>query len=244
MKHYKIRNLDSGGYYITTRKTFQSLQDLVNHYKGTESSCLLFRIAKGTINSASVSSWLSSWRGAVKFMNSAGWIFFCSFGRFGSVLSCLFSFLFFLSFFFFLCVSAVLLQSFISSCFLLTKVYRTFVCLCTCTASQCCKHCSLSTFLSLCPPSFRPFLCLICACRTSWGSKSPKVSVVTFQSIQTGCVTDLSAHAKNRSQSRGTCPGKPKTSGRSRVLPCSSSSASEPGSSEKCGEVRLVRVVP
>lgn len=34
VKHYKIRNLDSGGYYITTRKQFQSLQDLVSHYKG------------------------------------------------------------------------------------------------------------------------------------------------------------------------------------------------------------------
>ena len=34
VKHYKIRNLDNGGYYITTRKQFQTLPDLVNHYKG------------------------------------------------------------------------------------------------------------------------------------------------------------------------------------------------------------------
>ncbi|XP_063315591.1 tyrosine-protein kinase HCK-like [Pelobates fuscus] len=33
VKHYKIRTLDDGGFYITTRITFRSLQELVNHYK-------------------------------------------------------------------------------------------------------------------------------------------------------------------------------------------------------------------
>uniref|UniRef100_A0A8B9KYD1 Tyrosine-protein kinase n=1 Tax=Astyanax mexicanus TaxID=7994 RepID=A0A8B9KYD1_ASTMX len=32
VKHYKIRKLDSGGYYITTRAQFETLQQLVQHY--------------------------------------------------------------------------------------------------------------------------------------------------------------------------------------------------------------------
>ncbi|KAG9336151.1 hypothetical protein JZ751_002498, partial [Albula glossodonta] len=32
VKHYKIRKLDSGGYYITTRAQFEMLQQLVQHY--------------------------------------------------------------------------------------------------------------------------------------------------------------------------------------------------------------------
>uniref|UniRef100_A0A3P9HVQ8 Tyrosine-protein kinase n=1 Tax=Oryzias latipes TaxID=8090 RepID=A0A3P9HVQ8_ORYLA len=35
VKHYKIRKLDSGGYYITTRAQFDKLQQLVQHYSGT-----------------------------------------------------------------------------------------------------------------------------------------------------------------------------------------------------------------
>lgn len=34
VKHYKIRKLDSGGYYITTRAQFETLQQLVQHYSG------------------------------------------------------------------------------------------------------------------------------------------------------------------------------------------------------------------
>lgn len=34
VKHYKIRKLDSGGYYITTRAQFDTLQKLVKHYAG------------------------------------------------------------------------------------------------------------------------------------------------------------------------------------------------------------------
>jgi len=35
VKHYKIRKLDSGGYYITTRAQFETLQQLVQHYTGS-----------------------------------------------------------------------------------------------------------------------------------------------------------------------------------------------------------------
>ena len=38
VKHYKIRKLDSGGYYITTRAQFDTLQQLVQHYSGTSLS--------------------------------------------------------------------------------------------------------------------------------------------------------------------------------------------------------------
>ncbi|XP_055088222.1 tyrosine-protein kinase Blk isoform X1 [Periophthalmus magnuspinnatus] len=34
VKHYKIRNLDKGGFYITPTNTFVSLQDLVKYYNG------------------------------------------------------------------------------------------------------------------------------------------------------------------------------------------------------------------
>lgn len=34
MKHYKIRKLDTGGYYITTRAQFDSVQQLVQYYIG------------------------------------------------------------------------------------------------------------------------------------------------------------------------------------------------------------------
>ncbi|KAB0393360.1 hypothetical protein E2I00_012052 [Balaenoptera physalus] len=35
VKHYKIRKLDTGGYYITTRAQFDSVQELVQHYLGS-----------------------------------------------------------------------------------------------------------------------------------------------------------------------------------------------------------------
>uniref|UniRef100_A0A8B9LFZ7 Tyrosine-protein kinase n=1 Tax=Astyanax mexicanus TaxID=7994 RepID=A0A8B9LFZ7_ASTMX len=34
VKHYKIRKLDNGGYYITTRSQFETVQQLVVHYSG------------------------------------------------------------------------------------------------------------------------------------------------------------------------------------------------------------------
>lgn len=36
VKHYKIRKLDNGGYYITTRAQFETLQKLVKHYTGRQ----------------------------------------------------------------------------------------------------------------------------------------------------------------------------------------------------------------
>lgn len=38
VKHYKIRKLDNGGYYITTRAQFETLQQLVQHYSGNPDS--------------------------------------------------------------------------------------------------------------------------------------------------------------------------------------------------------------
>ncbi|XP_040193917.1 tyrosine-protein kinase Fgr isoform X2 [Rana temporaria] len=35
VKHYKIRKIDNGGYYITTRVQFDTVQELVQYYKGT-----------------------------------------------------------------------------------------------------------------------------------------------------------------------------------------------------------------
>ena len=41
VKHYRIRNIDDGGYYITTRISFTSLSELVKHYSRTHSfSCM------------------------------------------------------------------------------------------------------------------------------------------------------------------------------------------------------------
>lgn len=36
VKHYKVRKLDNGGYYITTRSQFDTVQQLVEHYTGTD----------------------------------------------------------------------------------------------------------------------------------------------------------------------------------------------------------------
>lgn len=51
VKHYKIRKLDSGGYYITTRAQFDTLQKLVKHYAGTVSQRLplLFIVHKASL---------------------------------------------------------------------------------------------------------------------------------------------------------------------------------------------------
>ena len=41
VKHYKIRKLDSGGFYITSRTQFSTLQQLVNHYRSESLSLSL-----------------------------------------------------------------------------------------------------------------------------------------------------------------------------------------------------------
>lgn len=39
IKHYKIRSLDEGGYYISPRITFPTLQALVQHYSRKRGGC-------------------------------------------------------------------------------------------------------------------------------------------------------------------------------------------------------------
>lgn len=46
VKHYKIRKLDNGGYYITTRAQFETLQKLVKHYTGMQSAGKLLFTAR------------------------------------------------------------------------------------------------------------------------------------------------------------------------------------------------------
>lgn len=58
VKHYKIRKLDNGGYYITTRAQFDTLQKLVKHYTGMQVcsvSCSLsfFLLKSSLIHNAS-----------------------------------------------------------------------------------------------------------------------------------------------------------------------------------------------
>ncbi|CAJ0926967.1 unnamed protein product [Ranitomeya imitator] len=44
VKHYKIRNMDNGGFYISPRITFKTLQELVQHYSGTlDGLCTLLK---------------------------------------------------------------------------------------------------------------------------------------------------------------------------------------------------------
>nr|XP_025962887.1 tyrosine-protein kinase HCK [Dromaius novaehollandiae] len=45
VKHYKIRTLDSGGFYISPRSSFETLQALVEHYRG-QSDGLCQRLAR------------------------------------------------------------------------------------------------------------------------------------------------------------------------------------------------------
>lgn len=68
VKHYKIRTLDSGGFYISPRSTFNSLQELVAHYKSEScpggiitrvGTCLPGILAKGEVR-CSLWSLLSS----------------------------------------------------------------------------------------------------------------------------------------------------------------------------------------
>ncbi|XP_077408425.1 tyrosine-protein kinase fynb isoform X2 [Vanacampus margaritifer] len=49
VKHYKIRKLDSGGYYITTRAQFDSLQQLVQHYSESADG-LCFKLTGVSVN--------------------------------------------------------------------------------------------------------------------------------------------------------------------------------------------------
>lgn len=56
VKHYKIRKLDNGGYYITTRAQFETLQKLVKHYTGMQpADKLLFTAGLPLLLGASLS---------------------------------------------------------------------------------------------------------------------------------------------------------------------------------------------
>lgn len=48
VKHYKIRTLDSGGFYISPRSSFDTLQELVEHYKGEPRGCCSSMTVPGT----------------------------------------------------------------------------------------------------------------------------------------------------------------------------------------------------
>lgn len=61
VKHYKIRKLDNGGYYITTRAQFETLQKLVKHYTGRPLAPFLFpplaallRLSEGLLTGVSM----------------------------------------------------------------------------------------------------------------------------------------------------------------------------------------------
>lgn len=44
VKHYRIRQLDEGGFFIARRTTFRTLQDLVEHYgKDPDGLCVNLR---------------------------------------------------------------------------------------------------------------------------------------------------------------------------------------------------------
>uniref|UniRef100_A0A8C9VCL6 Tyrosine-protein kinase n=1 Tax=Scleropages formosus TaxID=113540 RepID=A0A8C9VCL6_SCLFO len=51
VKHYKIRKLDSGGYYITTRAQFETLQQLVQHYSGNADG-LCYNLVQVCVNNS------------------------------------------------------------------------------------------------------------------------------------------------------------------------------------------------
>ncbi|XP_056620777.1 tyrosine-protein kinase Blk [Triplophysa dalaica] len=82
VKHYKIRALDNGGYYISPSKTFASLQELVNYYT-RESDGLCQRLGSPCKTAAPQTPWAQDeWeipRGTLKFEQKLGA------GQFGEV---------------------------------------------------------------------------------------------------------------------------------------------------------------
>ncbi|XP_029772054.1 tyrosine-protein kinase HCK isoform X4 [Suricata suricatta] len=59
VKHYKIRTLDSGGFYISPRSTFSTLQELVAHYKTTYNKHTKVAVKMMKPGSMSVESFLA-----------------------------------------------------------------------------------------------------------------------------------------------------------------------------------------
>lgn len=49
IKHYKIRSLDEGGYYVSPRITFPTLQALVQHYSSKTGHVMGWRPVPGSL---------------------------------------------------------------------------------------------------------------------------------------------------------------------------------------------------
>uniref|UniRef100_A0A8C4R367 Tyrosine-protein kinase n=2 Tax=Eptatretus burgeri TaxID=7764 RepID=A0A8C4R367_EPTBU len=82
VKHYKIRNLDSGGYYISARNTFGTLNELVQHYT-KQSDGLCQKLSKACISAKPQRPWeKDAWeisRDSLKLLKKLGA------GQFGEV---------------------------------------------------------------------------------------------------------------------------------------------------------------
>lgn len=60
VKHYRIRQLDEGGYFIARRITFRTLQELVDHYKqNADGLCVNLRKPCQQVSAAAASVCLS-----------------------------------------------------------------------------------------------------------------------------------------------------------------------------------------
>jgi len=61
VKHYRIRQLDEGGFFIARRTTFRNLQDLVEHYsKDADGLCVnLCKPCVQVISINSLHDWIS-----------------------------------------------------------------------------------------------------------------------------------------------------------------------------------------
>ena len=44
VRHYRIRNMDDGGFYVTPKKAFTSLPDMVAYYSGEQISPLYLQV--------------------------------------------------------------------------------------------------------------------------------------------------------------------------------------------------------
>lgn len=55
VKHYKIRNMDNGGFYVTAKISFNSLKELVQHYSRAWSILVAIEIIEITNSLSSVS---------------------------------------------------------------------------------------------------------------------------------------------------------------------------------------------
>lgn len=69
VKHYRIRQLDEGGFFIARRTTFRNLQDLVEHYsKDADGLCV--NLCKPCVQVSSMSDRFDS---AFQYNNSDNW---------------------------------------------------------------------------------------------------------------------------------------------------------------------------